>query len=131
MDVVNDKNDYGLDGISLLPLLIESKTIEERALFWHFPIYLQAVNKKKDEARDPLFRTRPGSVIRKGKWKLHEYFEDGAIELYNLESDLREQINVAKENPDKVKELYDELTNWRLKNNAPVPKELNKEYILH
>lgn len=129
MDVVKDKNDYGLDGVSLLPLLIESKTIEERSLFWHFPIYLQAVNKKKDEARDSLFRTRPGSVLRKGKWKLHEYFEDGAIELYNLESDLREQINVAEENPEKVKELSEELEQWRQTTNAPVPATLNLDYI--
>jgi len=128
MDVVHDKSEYDLDGISLLPFLTENRNIEERALFWHFPIYLESVNPKKEEARDPLFRTRPGSVIRKGKWKLHEYFEDGEFELYNLETDLREQVNLANENPEKVKELYEELNNWRLKTNAPVPKELNGEY---
>lgn len=129
MDAVNDKNDYNLEGVSLLPLLTGNKNIEERALFWHFPIYLQKVSSIKDEARDPLFRTRPGSVIRKGKWKLHEYFEDGAIELYNLETDLREQNNVSKENPEKVSELYNELVEWRAKRNAPIPTELNKGYL--
>jgi len=128
MDVVNDKTDYDLDGVSLLPLLTENKDLEERALFWHFPIYLQGVNPKKDEARDSLFRTRPGSVIRKGKWKLHEYFEDSKIELYNLETDLREQNNLSIENPAKVKELYKELEDWRKKTNAPIPKELNPNF---
>tara|TARA_R110001606_G_scaffold5509_4_gene25181 strand:+ start:1018 stop:2436 length:1419 start_codon:yes stop_codon:yes gene_type:complete len=129
LDVVNDKEKYSLDGVSLLPFLVEDRAIEERALFWHFPIYLQKVNSKKEQARDSLFRTRPGSVIRKGKWKLHEYFEDGALELYNLEKDIQEKNNVSKENPKKVKELYSELKEWRRKTNAPVPKELNKNYI--
>jgi arylsulfatase A-like enzyme len=40
-----------------------------------------------DDGRDPLFRTRPGSVVRAGRWKLHEYFEDQGFELYDLEND--------------------------------------------
>jgi len=129
MDIVGDKNDYNLDGISLKPFLTENKIVAERSLFWHFPIYLQKVNTKKDEARDPLFRTRPGSVIRKGKWKLHEYFEDGVLELYDLETDLREQNDLSEQNPEKVKELYKELQKWRTDVNAPVPKDLNPGFV--
>ncbi len=131
MDVVNDTNDYKLDGVSLLPLLTENKNIADRALYWHFPIYLQSVNPKKEEARDSLFRTRPGSVIRKGNWKLHEYFEDGKLELYNLDTDLREQIDLSQKNPDKVKELYQDLEAWRQATNAPVPTKLNLDYIFN
>lgn len=129
MDVVGDKTDYDFEGTSLLPLLIKNEKLKERTLVWHFPIYLQAVNPKKDEARDSLFRTRPGSVIRKGDWKLHEYFEDGGIELYNLITDIGERENVAEQYPEKVKELYADLNAWREKNNAPIPKKLNPEYI--
>ncbi|MCF7567633.1 sulfatase [Sabulilitoribacter arenilitoris] len=129
MDVVNDKTNYNFDGTSILPLLVENKKIEERSLFWHFPIYLQSVKPKKEEARDPFFRTRPGSVIRKGKWKLHEYFEDGDLELYNLDTDLREQNNISNENPKIVKMLHKELIDWRAKTNAPVPTELNKDFV--
>ena len=100
-------------------------------MFWHFPIYLQSVNPEKEQARDSLFRTRPGSAMRKGNWKLHEYFEDSAIELYNLETDIREQNNLSEEYPEKVKELYDELQAWRTKTNAPVPTELNPNYNLN
>lgn len=128
MDALNDNSNYSIDGTSLMPFLTENKSIEERSLFWHFPIYLQAVNPKKDEARDSLFRTRPGSVIRKGNWKLHEYFEDGAIELYNLDTDIGEQINLSETYPKKVEELYKELQLWRQKTNAPIPKELNPDY---
>ena len=129
MDAINDTTTkHKLDGVSLLPLLVENKAIKERSLYWHFPIYLQSVSPQKEEARDSLFRTRPGSIIRRGKWKLHEYFENNELELYNLETDLREQVDLSKENPDIVKKLYDDLTNWRLKTNAPVPKMLNPDY---
>jgi arylsulfatase A-like enzyme len=69
------------DGISLAPLLLENKQPAERPLFWHFPVYLEAGN---EDTRDSLFRTRPGSAIIVGTWKLLEYFEDGGLELYNL-----------------------------------------------
>ena len=49
------------------------------ALYWHFPVYLQNYAGEEDQSRDAKFRTRPGTVLRKGKWKLHEYFEDGAL----------------------------------------------------
>ncbi|MCF8274433.1 MAG: sulfatase [Flavobacteriaceae bacterium] len=129
VDAVGDKHKYDLDGISLLPFLEENKSIEERLLFWHFPIYLESGNPIKDEARDPLFRTRPGSVIRKGAWKLHEYFEDGAIELYNLDEDLREQTDLSAKFPDKVKELYEELNKIRATTSAPIPNKINPDYV--
>ncbi|MDH5412853.1 MAG: sulfatase [Flavobacteriaceae bacterium] len=127
-DILNDNKGYQLDGTSLLPLLSENKKLEERPLFWHFPIYLQGVNPKKDQARDTLFRTRPGSVIRKGKWKLHHYFEDNAFELYNLEDDISESQNLVEIYPEKVRLLYKELEKWRNETNAPIPKELNPNY---
>ena len=116
-----------LDGNDIFPLF-SGEMISERALFWHFPIYLQAYNPKEDEARDPLFRTRPGSVIRKGKWKLHEYFENMEVELFNLESDPSERNNIAAKYPQVAKEMLMELNQWRRKMNAPVPTQPNPLY---
>ena len=92
------------------------------------PIYLQAYNTRKDDGRDPLFRTRPGSIIRKGNWKLHEYFEDGALELYNLATDLGETNNVIKSHPKVAAELYEELKVWRTSVGAAVPTQANPKY---
>lgn len=117
-----------LDGISILPLL-KGKTVPERPFYWHFPIYLEAYNPQQDDGRDPLFRTRPGSTIRLGDWKLHEYFEDKGLELYNLKTDLGEQHNVASDHPAVVKKLHALLQNWRAKNNAFVPTEPNPAYV--
>jgi len=80
------------------------------------------------DGRDAYFRTRPGSAIRAGKWKLHEYFEDGAIELYNLQDDPGEQYNLAEEYPEIVKKLYQSLLECRMETNAPVPHESNPYY---
>ncbi|MCM8543537.1 MAG: sulfatase [Lentisphaeraceae bacterium] len=117
-----------LDGVSIKPLLEGTGKLKERPLFWHFPIYLQAYSPGNDGSRDPLFRTRPGSTMRLGKWKLHEYFEDGAYELYDLESDMGETKNLASSMPERVKELAAILSDWRAKNHAPVPKELNPKF---
>lgn len=127
LDVANVPKPKGkiLDGASLMPLLTGRGQFPERAIFWHFPVYLQNGNK---ETHDMLFRTRPGSAMRYGKWKLHEYFEDGRLELYDLEEDLGERRNIAAEMPEKAAELHRMLKEWRQKAGAPVPKELNPKY---
>lgn len=116
-----------LDGIDLSPLFGEG-SLADRDLYFHFPIYLQHYDKEKDQGRDPLFRTRPGSVIISGRWKLHEYFEDGALELYDLVEDLGETTNLARKNPEKTKELYAKLKQWRIRTQAPVPSRPNPTY---
>ncbi|MFC2089916.1 sulfatase [Bacteroidota bacterium] len=114
------------DGISLLPLLMENKIPDLRPFFWHFPVYLESGNQ---ETRDPMFRTRPGSVIRYGKWKLQHYLEDDAIELFNLEEDPGELLNLAEKNPGKANELLKLLDEWRIRSGAPLPTELNPDYV--
>ncbi len=114
-----------LDGDNLMPELTGTGKLKDRALFWHFPIYLEKGNK---DCQDPLFRTRPGSAIRHGDWKLIEYFENGDIELYNLKNDPRERKNLAKSMPAKANELLNELKAWRKQTNAPVPTTLNPRY---
>ena len=120
-----------LDGLSIKPLF-EGEKIADRALYWHFPIYLEAYGKPNNagmkEAQDPLFRTRPGSAIRHGDWKLIEYFENGAFELYNLKEDIGEKNNLAKKHPEKLQELQTKLNKWRKKLNAPIPTQKNPKF---
>jgi arylsulfatase A-like enzyme len=119
---------YKLAGKSILSLLSEKNDLEKRDLIWHFPVYLQAYDTNLDEGRDPLFRTRPGSVIRSGKWKLHQYFEDNALELYNLENDIGERNNLIGKHPDIAEKLLTKLQKWQEENKAPICTELNPEY---
>jgi len=103
MDILQIEVDNGdIDGSSLWPILMQTATEMDRPLFWHFPIYLQAYNVHDNENRDSLFRTRPGSVVRYNEWKLHYYFEDEGIELYNLNDDIGERNNLASVNQQKT-----------------------------
>ncbi len=116
-----------LDGQSLLPVMTGTGTIKERPLFWHFPVYLEGGNQ---ETQDPVFRTRPGSAVRFGGWKLIQYFENNELELYNLAEDIGEKKNLASTNPQKSNELLMILERWREEINAPVPVELNPKYVI-
>ena len=121
-------SDQVLDGVSLMPLLRgEKNQLSERALYWHFPAYLQSYQ-RIDEQRDPLFRSRPCSIIRFGKWKLHEYFEDGALELYDLNKDVGETRNLSQTNPRKAEELHQMLIRWRASIDAPIPATPNPHF---
>ncbi len=79
-----------LDGTSLVDLLRESEPIPERPLFWGM-------------------RDKRG--VRRGRWKLDKY-QGRPYELYDLEEDLGEQNDISAKNPDLVREMVNELSEW-------------------
>jgi arylsulfatase A-like enzyme len=79
-----------VDGKSFMPV-INGEEFERGSIFWHYPHY-------GNQGGDP------GCSIRKGDWKLIEFFEEG-IELYNLKEDLSEKHDLSKEYPEKAEEL--------------------------
>ena len=92
-----------LDGISLKKSWLQDEGLsptKERAFFWHFPHYTNQ-------------GSRPAAATRQGNWKLIEYMEDGAIELYDLEKDVGEKTNVSLDFPDKSKALLESLQQWQ------------------
>lgn len=119
-----------VDGVSLLTLF-KGKVTDlnqngiPRSLFWHFPAYLQSYRAVIDEQRDPLFRSRPCSVIRKGQWKLIQYFEQGDLELFDLLNDPSESKNVLEQHPKIAKQLKTELKAWQAETQAAIPAEPN------
>jgi arylsulfatase A-like enzyme len=112
-----------LDGLSIVPLLEGKKTLNRKAIFWHFPVYLEPYNKKQRP-----WRTTPAGAVRQGDWKLIEFFEEGKIELYNLKDDLGEKNDLTGTMPDKAEELHRTLIEWRKSVDAPVPTEKNPDY---
>jgi arylsulfatase A-like enzyme len=112
-----------LDGESLVPLLKEAGGLKRDAIYWHFPAYLEPYN---DEQWP--WRTTPAGAVRRGDWKLIEFFEDRHVELYNLEDDIGETKNLAVELPEKADEMRKLLADWRDKVSAPVPTRLNPEF---
>ncbi|HIF40865.1 MAG TPA: DUF229 domain-containing protein [Planctomycetes bacterium] len=116
-------SDQMLDGVSIMPCLRGEALDEREGLFWHFPAYLQGYL----PSHGP-FRTTPVGAIRRGPWKLMEFFEDGRLELYNLVADSAESVNLAAEQPEVVADLHGRMRAWRERVKAPVPTELNPEY---
>ena len=116
--------DHILDGESLLPLLNGNKNLNQRAIYWHFPAYLQA----SDHNKTGRWRATPWSAIRYGHFKLIEFFEDDHLELYDLNNDIGEKKNLTFIMPEKAEELYDRLNQWRISIKAPIPTEHNPDY---
>lgn len=82
-----------VDGVSFAPVLRGTGALTREAYFTWFPHLV------------------PGVAVRKGEWKLIRRFAErpqeyeGLFELFNLKDDLGETKNLAKQLPDKVKEL--------------------------
>lgn len=115
--------DQIMDGVSIVPLLRGEDRLEREAIFWHFPAYLEAYR-----GMEGRWRTTPAGAVRKGEWKLIEFFEDGRLELYNLRSDVGEKSNLSSALPEKTAELHRLLIDWRDSLDAPVPAESNPLY---
>lgn len=96
-------NSQQVDGVSLAPLLKNpAANLPPRSFYWHYPL------------EQPHFLGgRSAGSIRKGDWKLIEFFDDGHKELYNLKDDPGEQTDLAPKNKAKVAELANELAAWR------------------
>jgi arylsulfatase A-like enzyme len=125
-----DPSAYGLDGISLAPLIFQEGIPEREAIYWHFPAYLQgSVKTKYPENLVKGWRAVPSGAIRKGDWKLIEDFEDKTHALYNLAEDIGETEDLSQKFPEKAAELLEDLIDWRRRTGAPVPVEPNPLYV--
>ncbi len=98
----------GCDGVSLQPLLRQSGSLQRKAIFWHYPHY-------------NLIGGYPYGAVRRGDWKLIEFYEDMHVELYNLNEDIGETKDLSSQRPDLVAELRGSLHRWRRQIKAQMP----------
>ncbi|MDA7916228.1 sulfatase [Verrucomicrobia bacterium] len=126
---VKPLNNQPVDGRSFVPLLKGESALKDRAVFWHYPLYLSGGGYNQVvpvHGTDRMYwRATPCSVIRKGDWKLIQFFESDSIQLFNLKRDVGEQSDLAKEEPVKAVEMLTELQAWQKATGAPIPKKLN------
>ena len=106
-DLANVNNKLQTDGLSLLPLMKNSKAkLNRNTLYWHYPHYHGS-------------GLGPQGAIREGNYKLIEWFEKsidnqkGAFELYDLVNDPGEQHNLADSLPQISSRLLNKLKTWR------------------
>ncbi|MHA1697815.1 MAG: sulfatase/phosphatase domain-containing protein, partial [Promethearchaeota archaeon] len=98
-----------VDGVSLLPLLSRTGSIERKAIFWHYPHYGNQGG-------------TPGASIRCGNYKLIEFFEDMHVELYNLSDDIEEKRELSRSMHDVAEQLRELLHEWQRDVNARIPE---------
>lgn len=121
-----------VDGHSMLDVWKDPGSNLERSMFFHFPLYLGGDKKTavlpKFGGTEPYWRAVPSSVIMKGPWKLIYYYEYEKYEMYNLEDDISELVNLAGSLPELENELLVTLRKWVEETGAPVPKVLNTSF---
>lgn len=100
--------DQHIDGISMVPVLSGEEITNREAIYWHYPHYGNQGGS-------------PGSAIRDGNYKLIEYFENGDIELYDLNTDIGEIDNLIDIYPEIADSLLSKLSKWRLEVDAQYP----------
>lgn len=98
-----------VDGVSFWRAL-QGEVIEPRSLYWHYPHYSNQGGV-------------PSGAVRKGPYKLIEFFESDRCELYHLEEDISELNNLAEVQPELAEELRAELACWRDSHRALIPKK--------
>lgn len=103
------------DGVDLNPFLKNDKPLDRDELFWHYPHYHAS-------------GWAPGAAIRKGNWKLIEFYDSGHTELYNLKDDISESHDLSQENPEKAKTLQNRLHELQKTMQANTPS-VNLDYV--
>ncbi|EMB18494.1 sulfatase [Rhodopirellula europaea] len=99
------------DGISLLPAIkgeVSRANSTSRDLHWHYPHYHGSL-------------WRPGAAIRRGNYKLIEFYETDTAELYDLSVDMGETKDLSKTEPERFTELRDALRQWQTVMDAKMP----------
>ena len=97
-----------IDGVSFASLLRGGRPPARDALYWHYPHYSNQGGV-------------PSGAVRKGDWKLIEFYEDSRLELFNLRQDPGETRNLVLKEPRKAAELHALLKDWRRDTNAAMP----------
>ena len=105
LDVAGIRNENEIDGISLIPRLLEKSKIDRENIYWHFPHYHGSLWK-------------PGSAIRSGDWKLIFDYESNEAKLFDLKEDPSELNDISNLFNDEKKRLIIELEKMKKETNA-------------
>jgi arylsulfatase A-like enzyme len=98
-----------LDGLSLMPLIKSKSMLERDYIHVYYPHYHGS-------------GSEPSYMVRKGKWKMIYFYENDEYELYNLDKDISESINLVGQHPELVLELNTYMQNWLHKTKSAQPK---------
>lgn len=114
LDITGARSPRPVDGQSLVSTLRGEGPLDREPLYWHYPHY------------HPGGAT-PYGAVRAGRYKLIEFYEDMRVELYDLDVDVGEVVNLADSLPEQTARLRDLLHDWRDEVGAQMPSD-NPDY---
>jgi len=97
-----------IDGENIFSLIPKDNL--QRTLYWHYPHYSNQGGK-------------PSAAIRSGNHKLIYYYENDAVELFDLSKDITEKENIASINQKLTAQLKQQLMRWLKQSGAVELKE--------
>jgi Sulfatase len=101
--------ELGLEENTIIIFTADNGGMSASNQYWHFPHY-----------SNHGFQS-PGGAIRFGRYKLLEYYENGRIQLFDLENDIGEQNDFATSQPQIAQRLKKMLHDWRKQVDAKMP----------
>ncbi|WP_430816510.1 sulfatase [Carboxylicivirga sp. RSCT41] len=106
-----------VDGVSFAGIMKgqAAKDLSQRPVFWHNSV-----------ARPTRTGDYYSTAVRKGPYKLIDFYEQNRVELYNLQDDMGEQNNIARKEPQIAQELKQLIVEWREEVNAYFKSKKNK-----
>jgi arylsulfatase A-like enzyme len=104
---LKSRPDQHRDGMSFVKLL-EGGQRDRGPILWHYPHYGNQGG-------------APAGAVREGRWKLIEWYEEGRVELFDLESDIGESRDLAKVEPDRTRVMQAMLHRMLKETGAVMP----------
>jgi arylsulfatase A-like enzyme len=101
LDITSHKS-LDTNGKSFLPILENKETWTDRTVFWH-----------SSKARPVNTGDTKSSAIRKGNYKLINWYVEGRTELYDIVKDPSESMDLSKKEPELTSQLLTELNEWK------------------
>ncbi len=96
--LANELEGKTIDGIDITPAL-KGNAFERSPIFWAYPHYGNQGG-------------GPAAAMRDGDWKLVHWYDDGRTELYRLDDDISEEVDLAEEHPEVFQRLNKALHDW-------------------
>ena len=116
-----------IDGTSIWQFLQPESSLLSRDVYWHFPYYhpetgfgmaLQEIGLNDFQ----VSRTRPCTAMRSADLKLHYFYEDNRLELYDLSQDPSEAHNLSSEKPEVADRMRRQMFDYLTTVNARLPQ---------
>jgi len=102
-----------LDGVSIAAMLGDPKLrVKRDEVYWHYPL-----------DKPHFLGGLSSGAMRKGRWKLIEFFETGKCELYDMQSDTSEKTDLAAKFPQRTAAMRRQLQAWRKTVGARIPAD--------